>query len=1131
MSNSDDSYFRSPEVRAALWIDQIADRFEADWKKGVPPRIDEYAAEASPDVSIALLEELIRIDSAYRAQRGECRDREGYRAEFPQLPVTSTSDAAESLLPAASTPRESLSDAEAGVAVPAAAARLRNARISGYEILGELGRGAMGVVYKARQTGLKRSVALKMILSGWFADAEQLARFRLEVEAVGRLQHPHIVQIYEVGECDGLPYCSLELVDGGSLAQRIDGVPQPPLQAVELVSTLARAVHAAHLRGIVHRDLKPSNILLTTSGEPKIADFGLAKHLDSDGGYTRTGVAMGTPSYMAVEQAEGRSGEIGPATDVYALGAIFYEMLTGRPPFRGTTTLDTLEQVRTFDLVPPRRLQPNLPQDLETICLKAMAREPSRRYPTAEALADDLRRWLDGRPIRARRVGPLEKSAKWARRRPAATALIGLATVAALAAAGGVWWHTRQLQQALGLTDQARRQADMLRATSEQQRERAEAMVYATDMQLATKAYQDGDVFEALRRLERHVPEANRPDRREFAWHRLRTLCRPGNEEFRGHTGDVYAVRVVAGARQLVSAGRDGTLRLWNIGDPSSSVVLAKDAGELNFISIAPDGATLAAGSDDGTVRLWNLGSRSETGHFAAHGNWVLCGAISPQGDRLATGGRDNIVRLWTLAGEPLGELKGHTSTIESLVFLPDGRSLASTGADGTLRLWDLATASGAVLGTHRMSALSVTCSRDGRLLATGCEDHDVYLWDVASRSVRRRLSGHREVVQSVEFSPDDTLLASGGKDGSVRVWDVARGKQVQSFAAHESRVWSVAWLPDGSSVASAGSDGAVRLSRRGGSGGERALPELPCDWEGVGWIGRKYCSWPSSDFTTLWIQGADAMAHAIHSPVPGRYQVGYAVARDADVVAVVWASNRPAEPPRGPASVYFYSTTGRRLAMSLELASPVHSLALAADANWLVVGYRKGELELYELPSCRRRWTARADDLSMARLDLTTQLDEIVIVSGTKRTVCAVAVSDGHRRVVTSLAANEPVILTTGFSADDRLLVTSHDDTSLRVYDFRRAGMELARLPAHHGRVRALAFSPDGQTLAAGTENGRVSLWHVATWQEFATFKTQLDVVGYLSFSDSGDVLMIGGRAPSGNAQMVLWEAGRATQ
>lgn len=295
-------------------------------------------------------------------------------------------------------------------------------QIPGYEILGLLGSGGMGVVYQARQVHLKRTVALKMILSGGHALPDQVSRFRAEAEAAARLQHPNIVQIYEIGEKDGVPYLALEYIGGGSLAQRLDGKPLPPRLAAELVRTLALAIQHAHERGIIHRDLKPGNVLLAVASDqwpvarkepslatdhwslatPKIADFGLAKRLDVEGTQTRTGTVLGTPYYMAPEQALGSQRNIGPATDVYALGAMLYEMLTGRPPFEAATVLEVLEQVRSHAPTSLRTLQPDVPADLETICLKCLQKETQERYPSALALADDLGRFLQGEPIQAR---------------------------------------------------------------------------------------------------------------------------------------------------------------------------------------------------------------------------------------------------------------------------------------------------------------------------------------------------------------------------------------------------------------------------------------------------------------------------------------------------------------------------------------------------------------------------------------------------------------------------------------------------------------------------------------------------------------------------------------------------------
>jgi tetratricopeptide (TPR) repeat protein len=338
--------------------------------------------------------------------------------------------------------------------------------IPGYEILGELGSGGMGVVYKARHLQLKRLAALKVILGGAHASADQLARFRREAAAAARLQHPNIVHIYEIGEYGTLPYFAQEYMDGGSLGKRLRAALLPPREAAQLVATLAQAMQTAHEAGIIHRDLKPDNVLLNSSGICKITDFGLAKQLDDDSVKTRTDAIIGTPSYMAPEQAAGKSREIGPLSDVYALGAILYECLTGRPPFKAANSLDTLVQVRTEEPVRPRHLQPRVPRDLETICLKCLQKDPRRRYASAEILARDLQRFLNGQPIQARRVRFWERAAKWMRRRPAAAALVGILLALGLALPIAGWQYYAELGrrwqfEQKGL-DNAQREVDKL---------------------------------------------------------------------------------------------------------------------------------------------------------------------------------------------------------------------------------------------------------------------------------------------------------------------------------------------------------------------------------------------------------------------------------------------------------------------------------------------------------------------------------------------------------------------------------------------------------------------------------------------------------------------------------------------
>jgi serine/threonine protein kinase/tetratricopeptide (TPR) repeat protein len=373
-----------------------------------------------------------------------------------------------------------------------APAALENVTVPGYDILAELGRGGMGVVYKARDRRLQRFVALKMVLAGSHVGAVGLARFRAEAEAVAKLTHANIVQIYETGEHEGRPFFSLEFVEGGSLEQRMAESPTSPNAAALLIETLARAIQVAHEHGIVHRDLKPANILMAKLGTqssvvrsrqsdvqslppdhwsrttiPKIADFGLAKHVDDDSSQTKSGTILGTPSYMAPEQAEGKTREIGPAVDIYALGTILYELLVGRPPFRAGNPIDTIRQVVEQEPVPPRHLEPRVPLDLETICLKCLEKLPARRFATAGALADDLRRFIEGDPVHARPTPGWERAWKWAKRRPAVVALLAVSTLAVLSMVLFIAWHNVSLRGKLDIAISQERRARQREANAQ----------------------------------------------------------------------------------------------------------------------------------------------------------------------------------------------------------------------------------------------------------------------------------------------------------------------------------------------------------------------------------------------------------------------------------------------------------------------------------------------------------------------------------------------------------------------------------------------------------------------------------------------------------------------------------------
>jgi tRNA A-37 threonylcarbamoyl transferase component Bud32 len=448
--------------KLALWpgqagrLNPVCDRFEQEWRAGGRPRLEDWLALVEDGDRAALLRELLALDLHYRGLRGERPQVEEYRLRLPSYP--GVVDAALAALRMA-TPQAPPAPSVVGVqpTVPSRAASpagqvLSSAclNVPGYEILDELGRGGMGVVYKARHLQLNRIVALKMVLGGGHASREERERFLVEAKAVAALHHANIVQVHDFGQHDGMPYMALEFINGGSVNSRLRDNPLQPHEAASLVEQLAHGLAAAHAKDIVHRDLKPHNVLLAvpdgcdpsqaplTDCTPKVTDFGLAKRVaaepaDAAEGLTVTGAIMGTPSYMAPEQAEGKSNLIGPLADVYALGAILYECLTGRPPFRGPTALETIRQAVNEEPVRVRQLQPHCPRDLETICHMCLRKEPARRYGSANALAEDLRRYRAGEPILARPVGRLERGWKWVKRRPVPAGLLSVTVLLLLA--------------------------------------------------------------------------------------------------------------------------------------------------------------------------------------------------------------------------------------------------------------------------------------------------------------------------------------------------------------------------------------------------------------------------------------------------------------------------------------------------------------------------------------------------------------------------------------------------------------------------------------------------------------------------------------------------------------------------
>lgn len=678
-----------------------------------------------------------------------------------------------------------------------------------YQLLEELARGGMGVVYKARQRSLHRLVAVKVIRAGQLASPEEVQRFQSEAESAATLDHPNIVPIYEVGQQDGRHYFSMKLIEGGSLTPQLPQLRQEPRVAARLMATVARAVHHAHQRGILHRDLKPGNILVDSQGQPHVTDFGLAKRVEEDSNLTHSGFIVGTPAYMAPEQAQGHR-RLNTTGDVYSLGAILYQLLTGQPPFAGSTVLQTLRQVLEQEPVRPRRLNPDAPRDLETICLKCLHKDPARRYGSAEALAEELERYLAHEPIRARQSPAWERGWMWAQRRPGIAALSALLLAVAVLGFGLVFWqwqraedaNQRLLQTAEELTETATReiQARQAEATANQEAharlEEARTHLYFSHVNMAHAEWLANRRVSGVEALLDRCPS----DQLGWEWHYLQRLCHRDLLRLSGPRGDCYAMAYHPTGRYLATSAGDQTVRIWDTVTGKQIHALSGHSAAICSLAFSPDGNQLASASWDQTVRLWEVRSGKHLGTFRGHRGKVWSVGVSPDGRRLASASDDRTVKLWDVqSGQEVMSLLCQ-ERVWSVAFCPDGQQLAAA-AGKVVQVFDLNTQQQRLALTgHTHWVWSVAFSPNGQRLASGSWDHSVKIWDVKGKLLQT-CHGHTNRVFAVAFSPDGRRLASAG-DTSVQLWDVQTGQREEIVRGFRTWVYQTAFSPDGNRLA-----------------------------------------------------------------------------------------------------------------------------------------------------------------------------------------------------------------------------------------------------------------------------------------------------------------------------------------